>query len=207
MTSSESGLKFEQVLLKDLWPALGYGKIVGRIYYTAVCQPNENIGASFPRLDVQPAPKGKVGVAAVRDIFQHARNVSVTESDPGIIRIRIGIVPDDLLRVKISYLTLTPEQQYTYLSAIEKIQYAPEVRSAMQKLGIGPRVRVVDYLLEEPRAGLPHLPAVMGSITVDHALDSVAKTFGGVILYEYCTSGTQFGINFVGPAQIYSTIH
>lgn len=206
MIPSENGKHFERAVLQDLWPALGYGQIVGRIYYTAVCRPNESIAASFPRLDLRPPPDGKVGVAAVRDIFQHVKGVSVTEREPGIIRIRIGFVPDDLLRVKISYLVLTPEEQYNYWLAIFKIQAAQEVRSAMQKLEIGPRLTINIIPVQQPIAGLTHLPAVMGSVTVDQALDSVAKTFRGVVLYQFCTSGAQYDISFASAAYIYSTL-
>jgi hypothetical protein len=72
--------------------------------------------ASFPQLDVQPPSKGRRGVAAVRDIFRHDKVISVKEADPGIIRVRIGNVPDAVLRVKISNLVLTPEERYNYCS-------------------------------------------------------------------------------------------
>jgi hypothetical protein len=194
--SPENGKHFEQVVLQYLWPALDYGKIAGRIYYTAVCRPNENIGAAFPRLDVRPPPEGKVGLAAVRNMFQHAKNTLVTGHDPGIIRIRIGSVPNDLLRVKISRLVLTSDEQYNYFLAMVQIQNEPEVRSAMQKLEISPRAVEFIMPVAPPVAGAPHLPALITNVTMDQALDLVAKTFGGVVIYEFCTSGTQFRIDF-----------
>jgi hypothetical protein len=35
-------------------------------------------------------------------------------------------------------------------------------------------------------ARLPHLPASMKDLTMDRALDAVAKTFGGIVIYETC---------------------
>jgi hypothetical protein len=33
---------------------------------------------------------------------------------------------------------------------------------------------------------LPHLSASMKDLTMDRALDAVAKTFGGIVIYETC---------------------
>ena len=128
-------------MLKYFWPALGYGEKVGRIYYRGSCQLglDADLAASFPQLDIQPPSKGRSGVTAVRDIFRHDKDISVKESDPGIIRVRIGNVPDAVLRVKISNLVLTPEEQYNYWLAIFKMENAPEVQSAMQDLNIRTR--------------------------------------------------------------------
>jgi hypothetical protein len=102
--SSESGKHLERVVLQYLWPALDYGKKAGRVYYNAVCQPQDDLAISFPKLDVRPPSNGKTGIAAVRDIFRHEKDVSVKESDPGILRVRVGTVPDAILHVSISKL-------------------------------------------------------------------------------------------------------
>jgi hypothetical protein len=147
----------------------------------------------------------RIGVAAVRDIFRHEKDVSVKETDPSIIRVRIGNVPDAVLRVSISNLILTPQEQYNYWLAIFKIENAPEVQSAMQELKIRTTARVAIFGVVQPAEGLPHLPGVITNVTMDQALDLVAKTFGGVVLYEFCTSSDQYEIRFANAGYIYST--
>jgi hypothetical protein len=48
--------------------------------------------------------------------------------------------------------------------------------------------------------GAPHLPPLMTNVTVDDALDSVAQTFKGIVLYGACTQpdGKElFDINYI----------
>jgi|ERR1700679_592909 len=197
--------QFERAVLKYVWPALDYGQKVGRIYYSAACQPNANGSSFFPRLNVQPPSDGKIGISAVRDIFRLEKRVSVKESDTGVIRITIGLVPDDVLRVRIASLVLTPEEQYNYWSAIFKIENAPEVQNALQQLKISATARVTSFGIVRPADGLPHLPSVFTNVTMDQALDLVAKTFGGIVLYTFCTPPDQYEIRFANAAEIYST--
>jgi hypothetical protein len=192
-------------VLKDLWPVLDYGAKVSRIYYRGNCQPDAHFGASFPQLDVQPPSKGRNGVAAVRDVFRHEKHVSIKEADRGVIRVRIGSVPDAVLRVRISNLALTPEEQYNYWPAIFRIQNAPEVQSAMQALKIRMPARTISIGIAQPADGLPHLPGVLTNVTMDQALDLVAKTFRGIILYGFCTPPDQYEIDFADAGYIYST--
>ena len=203
--SPSESVRNERAMLKVLWPALDYGRTVGRIYYRAGCQPDDNVAAAFPLLDVRPASKGISGLAAVRDIFGHEKGISVNEADPGIIRIRIGSVPDAVLRVRIANLVLTPVEQYNYWLAIFKIQSTPEVRSAMQELMLRIPVRVVNMIITQPADGLPHLPAMITNVTADQALDLVAKTFRGIVLYQFCAPPDQFEIDFADASYIYAT--
>jgi hypothetical protein len=38
--------------------------------------------------------------------------------------------------------------------------------------------------------GLPHLPGSVNDVTVDQALDMIAKTWGGPVVYGACTAQT-----------------
>jgi hypothetical protein len=38
----------------------------------------------------------------------------------------------------------------------------------------------------EPREGLPHLPETIQNMTVDQALDVIARTFKGIVIYGEC---------------------
>jgi hypothetical protein len=42
----------------------------------------------------------------------------------------------------------------------------------------------------EPATGLPHLPKSLENVTMDEALDRVAQTFGVLISYGECVSGS-----------------
>jgi len=205
LVSPSESVRNERAVLRYLWPALDHGERVGRIYYRGSCRLDANPTASFAQLDVQPPSKGKTGVAAVRDIFRHEKNVSVEEAGPGIIRVRLGSVPEAVLRVRISNLVLAPEEQYNYWPAIFKIQNAPEVQSAMQKLKIRIPARPFSIGIAQPADGLPHLPGVITNVTMDQALDLVAKTFRGIVVYEFCTPPDQYEIYFANAGYIYST--
>jgi hypothetical protein len=194
--SIKDGAHNELVMMKYLWPTLNYGQIAGRIYYTSVCPPGV-FPLLFPKLNVQPPSKGQVGISAARDIFRHEPRVSVMESASGIIRMKIGTISEELLLARIPSLTLSPTEQYNYAMAISEIQDAPPVLSAMRRLNLQPLLRTFDMAVVEPAEGLPHLPSVLTNITMDQALDLVAETFHGVVLYEMCASGDRYDISFI----------
>jgi hypothetical protein len=103
----------EKAVLKKLWPALGYGEKVGRIYYRGSCLQDAKLGVSFQQLDLGPAPVGTSGVATVQYILRNEKNISVEKDNTGVIRIRIGSVPEAILHVRIPRLTLSPAEQYS----------------------------------------------------------------------------------------------
>src|SRR3984957_5876809 len=62
--------------------------------------------------------------------------------------------------------------------------------------------RTLSIGIAQPADGLPHLPGVITNVTVDQALDLVAKTFRGIVLYEFCTPPNQFQIDFANAGYI-----
>jgi hypothetical protein len=200
--SQGDGRRFEGELFAHVWPALGHGSLAGRIYYVANCKPNDELSASFPNLRLLSPSSEQTGLSAVRDIFRKEKNVSVEESTPGIIRITIGNVPEALLRVRIPELHFTRAEQYNYLPAIFRIEFAPEVRSATQKLGVYAPPRTVNVPLVDPSEPLPHLPTTMTNVTVDQALDLVAVTFRGIVVYESCANLGRYDISLVDAANM-----
>jgi hypothetical protein len=54
------------------------------------------------------------------------------------------------------------------------------------RLHFGIAETVLDVIVRGPSNGAPHLPKVMQNVTVDEALDSVARVFNGVVLYGTC---------------------
>ncbi len=167
----------------------------GRIYYHAICAPDDdNFPLRFPNLDVQHPVEGGSDLAMVRSIFRLSPDVTVAEDTPGIIRVRVGTVPDAILRTRLSTLKLTPIDQYNSISTIWAIQNSPEVRSAMEKLHIVVPVRAVNMPVVMPAKGLPHLPPELSDVTIDQALDIIARTWGGVVLYGVCTEPDAYEI-------------
>jgi hypothetical protein len=61
---------------------------------------------------------------------------------------------------------------------------------------IEPLLRTVDRVLVEPADGLPHLLSRLTNVISDKALNLVAKTFHGIVLYQMRTSGGRYDIPF-----------
>jgi hypothetical protein len=55
-----------------------------------------------------------------------------------------------------------------------------------------------DILLSGPLPGLPHLPRTIKNVTLDRALDAVAKTFSGIVVFGYCTNTRLYNVDFTG---------
>ncbi|HZW87311.1 MAG TPA: hypothetical protein VFF41_07635 [Gallionella sp.] len=197
--SQVEGKRNVDAILKYLWPALKSAKKAGRIYYYAACQPNDNDPVQFPRISAQPPSISNTGLAAVQEMFEKDKSVKVTEGQPGIISIRIGNVPDAILRTKISLLALQPRDQYNDFLALRAIENTKEVQAAMRKRGVRTvSPIVINMIMVEPAEGAPHLPSSMTNVTVDQALDLVAKTFRGIVLYGACMRPSLYKIDFTG---------
>ena len=194
--SGESGEDRERRVLNYLWPVLKSAHKVGRIYYGDACPQDDQFPRAFPQVDVRPALRDEMGLAAVRSIFSKKNDVEVDEDSPGIIRVRIGRVPDVILRTRISILKLTPDAQFNYQFAIDTIEKAPEVRAAMDELHVRVPVRYSHFLLAQPADELPHLPSEISGVTMDQALDMVARTWSGIVLFGSCTRLRTYEITF-----------
>lgn len=181
------GKNNKNAVLESLRPVLRAGNMVARIYYrTAACQAGDVYFVSFPGIRIKSPSKNKIGLAAVRDMFRNDKNVQVMETPPGIIKITIGNVPYAILQTKIHFLSFGDGERYNDYMAIDAIENTSEVRTVMQKLGI--REPPIPFIgaEAEPTVGAPHLPASMTDVTVDQALDEVARTFGNIVLYGAC---------------------
>ncbi len=190
----------EKAVLKYLWPVLERAGKVGRVYYRAICQPVQDVPIAFPKMDVEPPPaSARSPSAAVRYIFRNEKDVTIAEDSRGVVRANIGKAPSEILNTRISNLHLNPMEQYNYYEAISAIMGSMEARAAMRRLKISnPPVPVIMPEVR-PMAGLPHLPESLGEVTIDRALDSVATTFNGIVLYGACAKTRSFDITFEKP--------
>jgi hypothetical protein len=165
-----------------------------RIYYRGLpCKTHENearyAAIPFPSLQLQPASKNKSTLASVREIFAKNPSVTVTEQPSGVIRVKIGDVPTEILHTRISHLSLDDDARYNKFLAIQILFSAPEVKAASHSLGVAP-LGTLGGLLASPTNGAPHLPASFSNVTVDQVLDIIAKAFDGFVVYSACGEPT-----------------
>jgi hypothetical protein len=176
-----------------------------RVYYSGSCPTRQDPmrGISFPSVWLQQS-QGTTGIDAVRQIFRDDPNVVVRQDPSGRATIVIGTVSSTLLNTNIRNLTFTPTEQYTVLSAVERIKIAASIEAKQQTLSFWPAPTIVDHLLQEPIVGLPHLPSLMQDIKLGAALDAVAAAFNGIATYGECIQPdgeSVFDIGFErGPA-------
>lgn len=195
----ESRTSDMDAMLMALRPVLQSAGKVARVYYAGVCEGQDRVYVVLPSaVETQAPPSNEVGLAAVRAIFRNKDGVSVSEGADGIIRIVIGQVPMAILDTKIPTITFDPIQQYTEKMAIWAITGSDEVSRAEKRLGTriaGPVVR--NSFATEPAEGRPHLPESLTNVTLDQALDTVATTFGGIVMYGACGEPRWYDIYFV----------
>jgi|HubBroStandDraft_4_1064222.scaffolds.fasta_scaffold04805_3 hypothetical protein len=180
----------EDELRAALAPALAPVGSAARLYFATQCsRDNEDTFAPFPRLTLAPANAQAPSLDAVRTIFRYEREAAV-EDRAGIIKITLGVVPTDLLSTRIARLTLASEARWTPSDAIDTIQNAPEVQTAMRRLNVRfpGGLRIID-IISGPTGDnrYPHLPSSLENVTMDQALDAVAKTFRDLVIYGVCT--------------------
>jgi len=137
-------------------------------------------------------------LTAVSYIFTKSKKVTVTRGGSGHIRILVGDVSDELLKTKISVVTFKPSERYNAQEAIIPIIRAKEVQAKLRKLGLEQPLTALSGFMQEPNPRFPHLPASMKNVTMEEALDRVAQTFSGLIIYgEWTADGTHlFSVDF-----------
>jgi hypothetical protein len=182
----------EDAVLKYLLPALSSAGKVGLLYYSGAYDAKSSDPIPFPLLDLQPPSKGETDLAAVREIFQNDKDVTVSEKPSGKIAIRVGDISPEILETKILLLTLDSTEQYSPGDAITAIEKTKEVEASMHRFRFRPTLNLGGQVVQ-PAEGLPHLPPSMKNVTVDQALDAIAETFRGIVVYGVCAqpNGTQ----------------
>lgn len=194
----------EANILKYLRPALEASPTIAvRLIYATKCAAGANI-PPIPPIRLQEASRPNTGFSAVRMIFQGDDNVAVTEWPKGIVRIRIGDVPEELLRTHTRVFRLQPIEQYNPSLVIGALKNTKEMEGAMVALGLRPSSVLHMELLTLPQKGAPHFPPVLQDVTANRVLDVLAESFRGVVTYGVCMQGPArrpFFINFVGLMQ------
>lgn len=157
-----------------------------RISYSTDCYTGDEQPLPFPKLTLQTPSAGTAGLSAVRELFEKDSSVRVTEDKSGMIRITIGEPVPGILDTKVSVLQFSPEERYNPGLAVLAILATKEVQAAERALGLKEPFTITDMNVIQAAPGLPHLPPSVKDVTVDQALNRIAKTFGGVALYRTC---------------------
>jgi hypothetical protein len=182
----------EYIIFTNIQSALMATGKSARIYvHDDACQEGELGYLLFPMMEIRTPTKGQKGVEAIRYMFSDDPNVEVTEDVSGIVRISVGKVSTELLGTKVHSLMFSQRAQYNPQlpgtdGSTDTIMDAQEVKAVMAKLKVSMIGGAFDILEAPPIETLPHLPSSMNDVTVEQALDTVAKTFGGIIRYEEC---------------------
>jgi hypothetical protein len=198
-TDGSTAEQNESAVLKYLGPALRVSGNVARLnFITTSCESGEAASIEFPELNVSQPPKDKAGLELIRGIFQNNGNITVVEQPRGVVRITVGDVPEEILHTKIRNLALTPREQFNPEEALDAIENTKEMDAGMRKLGFRLAEALADHPVESPKAGHPHLPPLMRNVTVDEALNSIAETFQGIVLFGACKQSKVLDMGFAG---------
>jgi hypothetical protein len=197
----------QEGVLLNLRPALKSVGGVARINYETHCASEDGEPIDFlglQRVKAQSAPADVGGIAAVREVFKHDSTVRVSNGAAGIINITIGNPPTEILKTKIRVVRFDSGQQYTAILALGGILSMPEVRKAMERRRFEVPIISANMPVSLPEKNLPHLPPELRSLTIEDALDVVAKTFHGIVAYGVCTvkdGRHNIWFNFIGGKQ------
>jgi hypothetical protein len=190
-------LNNQREVMGALWPVLRSAGQPGRLNVLAYCPPNYRSRLVFPRVRVLPAPEGSSGLTAAKAVFSQDKNVLVSQSADGIFHIVVGHVPEAVLHTAIARLDFDVVGQYNSWAAIDGIVQSDEVQTAMKRLKLRRPLKYYAIPVVPPLEGLPHLPTTVTNVTMDQALDLVAKTFQGIVLYELCETSDLYDISFL----------
>jgi len=184
----------QRELAKMLNPILSSTRKVARVYYVDTCSPKDAM--RFPAITMRRSKVERLDSATLSKIFPAGTNVIVDDKD-NIVRIFVGDVPMTLLKTNIASLKFTPEERYNAAFAVDKIEYANEVKIAANKLNFHPFPELTDMITQAPMRGVPHTKKELKNITMDSGLDHVVKTFGGTVFFGICPSSGYFSVDYI----------
>ncbi|MGA2673591.1 MAG: hypothetical protein ABSE99_10230 [Terracidiphilus sp.] len=195
-TDVRAGQEAIQLLLAALKPE---GKSA-RLDYRGTCDVPDSDVISFPSVKVDSPREAGSSTSKVTEMLRDNRDISVNEDASGIIRIKVAGVSGAILQTRIAQLALDRDEQYDPNAAIRAILNAKDFQSAVGQLHT--RLAMSGGGLENiPKKGMPHLEQSWKDVTVDQALNSVLRTFPGLVEYKECVrpnGDSLFNIRFYG---------
>jgi len=135
----------------------------------------------------------------IRRLFPKDLQVEMLHSYPKVVSIRLEHVGVRVFSRKIATLKLNRLQQYEPSVALGALESTAEFRSAEKENGLSPVFPDPFSYLGEPNESDPHLPPELRNVTLNQVADLIAKTFGGVVVYQECPSTGEFRLYYTGP--------
>ncbi len=185
-----------RAMFKDLARALDSGAQAGRIYYNSDRCAKFGASPPMPQPHAQPQAPGSTGLAAVRDVFRGDASVTISGETAGIVRVRVGAVPDAILQTRIARLDLDGDDPFNPDDVITAIEHTPEMQAEMRRLGVQELQIIIDHIVQPADPDVPHVPATMTNLTAEEALDVMARSFHMLVIYEACPQSGQFHIDY-----------
>ena len=180
----------ETYIIERIQSALSSTQYGVRLYFRGACSEDGNNTVEFPLVNVLPrADKEDRGIPAVREMFRNDNDVVVSVDSSNIVRINIGSVHKSVLDTRLSSIKLPTTARYNPGGpggTIDVLESSAPVQAAMREFGMHQEPAFYIGLEQPPLPKLPHLPPSMSDLSVDQALDTVAKTFPGVVVYGEC---------------------
>jgi hypothetical protein len=180
----------ERQVIERLKSALSSTQYSARMYFHGgTCFGNGVDALRFPKVEVLPPKDGEHGVSVVRGMFRKNANVLVSVDTSNIVRISVGNVYKPILETRLSSIELSDDARYNPngpAGAINAIEEAAPVQEAMREYRMHQEPVFSIGLLAPSTPKLPHLPAKMKDLSLDQALDVIAKTFPGIVVYGEC---------------------
>ena len=179
----------ERDIVKRLQAALSSTEYAVRLYFHGVCGADGGSDLQFPQVEVL-APEGNThGVSAIREMFRNDKNVMISVEPSNIVRITIGPVYKPILDTRLSSVKLPTTAQFNPGGpggAIDVLESATPVQEAMRENLVHQEPAFYIGLEQPPSRKGHHLPSSMGNLSLDQALDAVAKAFPGIVVYGEC---------------------
>ena len=135
----------------------------------------------------------------IQRIFSKNSDVELLQAYPRVVSIRLEHVGLKVFSGKIALLKLNTLQQYEPSMALGAIESTPEFRSAEKENGLSPVISGPIFYLGAPDRSAPHLPPELRNVTPKELMNLIAKTFGGVAVYQECPSSHEFRLYYTGP--------
>jgi hypothetical protein len=192
----------ETYILGRLRVALSSTQFAVRLYYHGTCGLPGTDELLFPSVTVLHLSDNEKAVAAIRKMFRDDKSVLVSVDSSNIVRIYIGDVYRPLLRTTLPSIKLTADAQYNpggLGGAISLFESTEPVQAAMRKLRMDQEPVFYIGLIQPATPKAPHLPPTISGVTLEQALDSISKTFPGVVVYGECEHSDHshiFDINY-----------
>lgn len=196
----------QRELVSALAPLFKKSKTGGRVYFEATCiSPSKQRNAInlseqmlFPSIDISVSSPLSLNSSSIKNIFHGKNKVSIYENNKGLISIHIGKVEDKILQTKVSEIHFDVMDQYNPGDAIVKVINNRDIRASAGRLGVRSLSPFSEFLEVMPDKNFVHLSPDMKNVTLDNALDNIASTFHGIVMYGSCRRQRLFHVYFVG---------